>query len=142
MPKLPAYPAAEDLIEFVVSAADTFRFFIDRKSLSVEQGGVVRYTVVARSPGGAQTVYYEGIRCRAGTYRVYAVGRGDRTWNVRASAEWREIPLKVANRWYQGLQREFFCPQSAPIGDVEEGLDALRRGGHPNKAFDAGGAVR
>jgi hypothetical protein len=138
VPKLPPYPAADDLIEFVVSAADTFRFFIDRKSISVEQGGVVRYTVVARSPAGAETVNYEGIRCKPGLYRVYATGRNDRTWNLRASAEWREIPLKVANRWYQSLRREFFCPQNTPIFDAAEGVDALRRGGHPNKAFDAG----
>jgi len=50
--KLPAYPNEEDLVGFFVTSASNFKFFIDRRSLSIRSDGVVRYTLVARSPQG------------------------------------------------------------------------------------------
>ena len=134
--QLPAYPKGDDLIEFYVSAATEFKFFIDRASLSISPEGVVRYTLLARSPSGAENVTYEGIRCKTGAYRIYAYGRTGGTWAPRAS-DWRPIEPKSVQRWHQALWREYFCPQKVPIYDVAEGIDALRRGGHPNS-----GAVR
>ena len=134
--QLPAYPKGEDLIEFYVSAATEFKFFIDPASLSVSPDVVVRYTLLARSPSGAENVTYEGIRCKAGVYRIYAYGRTGGNWTTRAS-DWRPIEHKSVQRWHQALWREYFCPQKIPIYDAAEGLDALRRGGHPNS-----GAVR
>ena len=129
---LPAFPKREDLIEFFVSSASDFKFFIDRASLAVGADGVVRYTLVGRSPRGAENVSYEGIRCKTGIYRVYAFGRADGSWARRAT-EWRAIESKSVQRWHHALRREYFCPQNVPIADAAEGLDALRRGGHPNK---------
>ena len=131
---IPAYPKPENLIEFQVSALAAFRFFIDGASLSVGEDGVVRYTLVARSPNGVDNVSFEGIRCEAGLYRIYATGRSNRTWSPRHQSEWREIEPKTIQRWHQALRREYFCPQNAIIGDAAEGVDALRRGGHPRKA--------
>ena len=48
--KLPALPKADALIEFFVSSATSFKFFVAPLSLSVGADGVVRYTLVARSP--------------------------------------------------------------------------------------------
>jgi len=135
---LPAYPKPEDLIEFRPSEGATFRFFVDRASLQVGKDGVVRYTLVARSPNGVDNVSFEGIRCTGGLYRVYATGRSDRTWVSRAGSEWREIQPKTVQRWHQALRREYFCPQDAIIFNAAEGIDALRRGGHPNKAHTSG----
>ena len=129
--KLPAPPKREDLIEFFVSSATDFRFFVDPQSLSVGKDGVVRYTLVARSPSGAENVSYEGIRCSAGSLRVYAYGRLGGGWSERDS-EWRPIEPKTVQRWHNALLREYFCPQRVPIYDPAEGIDALRRGGHPN----------
>ena len=134
--KLPAYPKAADLVEFHVSAGTEFKFFIDRASLSVSPDGVVRYSLLARSPSGAENVTYEGIRCKSGVYKIYAYGRAGGGWVPRAS-EWRPIERKSVQRWHHALWREFFCPQTVPIYDVAEGLDALSRGGHPHS-----GAVR
>lgn len=126
--RVPAYPKQADLIEFFVSAASSFKFFIDRASLSVGKDGVVRYTLVARSPSGAENVSYEGIRCGAGIYKVYAHGRADGTWSERPG-EWRPIEPKSVQRWHNELRREYFCRQSSPIHDAKEGIEALRRGG-------------
>ena len=130
----PAAPKPADLVEFAVSALASFRFFVDAASIRVGQDGVVRYTLVARSANGVDNVSYEGIRCRGGLVKVYAGIRGDGTWNVRSSAAWQEIQPKSIQRWHQVLRREYFCPQDAIIADAAEGVDALKRGGHPRKA--------
>lgn len=130
---LPAHPKPENLVEFVPSNTTSFRFFIDAASLGVGRDGVVRYTLVARSPSGVDNVSFEGIRCVGGLVRVYATGRSDGTWTPRADSRWREIEPKTIQRWHQALRREYFCPQDAIILDAAEGIDALRRGGHPNK---------
>jgi len=129
---LPAFPREEDLLPFFVSAAADFRFYIDRASLSVGQDGVVRYVLVARSALGAQNVSFEGIRCKTGAYRMYATGRADRSWS-RRDGPWRRIEAHSVQRWHNALWREYFCPQAIPIQAAAEGVDALRRGGHPHK---------
>lgn len=129
---LPEFPQADRLVEFYVSAATTFRFFIDSKSLMVGDDGVVRYALVARSASGAQNVWFEGIRCKTGELKQYANGRNDSSWAERRGAEWVPIEAKSVNRQHQALRREYFCPNNLPISSAAEGIDALRRGGHPN----------
>src|SRR6186997_3691222 len=48
-----------ELIEFSVGPTTDFRFFIDAQSLSVDNEGVVRYVLVARSPEGVENVTFE-----------------------------------------------------------------------------------
>ena len=124
-------PPKGGLIEFFVSSASSFRFFIDPQSLSVVEDGAVRYTLVARSPSGAETVSYEGIRCGGpGLYRVYAFGNVG-AWSRNTRADWRPIEPKSVQRWHNELRGRYFCPNRLSIVTAAEGLDALRRGGHP-----------
>lgn len=127
--KLPALPRPDALIEFFVSAASRFRFFIDPASISVGADGVVRYTLVARSAAGAENVSYEGIRCKDGSYKVYALGQGA-TWS-RALSDWKRIEPNSVQRWHQALQREYFCPFKVQVTAPAEAVEYLRRGGHP-----------
>ena len=122
---MPAYPRPEDLVEFEVSAATDFRFFIDRPSLTVGKEGVVRYTLVARSPAGVENVSYEGIRCKTRAFKVYAYGRADRSWVERAS-DWRPIDPRGPQRWLNVLWREYFCPYGIAIHDAADGIAALK----------------
>jgi hypothetical protein len=126
--KLPPFPGSEGLIEFQV-VGGSFRFFIDPHSLSVGPDGVVRYTLVARSPAGYANVSYEGMRCADGSYKVFALGNDSR-WSSRES-EWRRIEPKGMNASHHELRRSYFCPNTQVIETAAEGLDALRRGGHP-----------
>ncbi len=126
--KLPAYPKTEDLVEFFVSGASSFRFFIDPASLSpAGRDGVVRYTLVARSPSGVANVSYEGMRCTTNSYKLYALGNEGR-WSVRES-EWRPIEPRSVQRWHLELRTRYFCPGNAPIYTAAEGVDLLRSGG-------------
>jgi hypothetical protein len=128
---LPAYPKDADLIEFYVSPIATNHFFVDGASLSVGKDGVVRYTLVVKTAGGATNVSYEGIRCGANEYRLYATGRADGTWAKAQRSDWRPIENKTVNRHHAALNRDFLCPVGTPINTAEEGRNALRRGKHP-----------
>ena len=124
--ELPAFPNDRTLIEFPVSAARGFRFYIDGDSLSVGGDGIVRYVLVARSvSGNVENVSYEGLRCRSAEHKRYAVGRSDGTWS-EASSPWRTLAP-----WHRELQRDYFCPQTQPIRSADEGVRALREGSHP-----------
>jgi len=136
----PAYPKEADLIEFQVSSGATFRFFIDAASLSVADDGVVRYTLVARSPSGVANVNFEGIRCISKSYKVFAQGTGGR-WSPR-QGEWRDIEARTIQRWHNVLYSEYLCPRNRPIETAAEGVDALRRGVHPGLALPFQGINR
>ncbi len=130
--KLPAYPGAKGLIEFFVSGTTSFKFFIDPASLSVGADGVVRYTLVARSPSGVANISYEGVHCRTKAYRVFALGHDGR-W-VTQDSRWRDTESKSIQRWHVELRTRYFCPDGLSIATAAEGVDALRRGGHPGIA--------
>lgn len=130
--RLPAYPRDGELIEFTVSVGATFRFFIDPASLSVGDDRVVRYTLIARSPSGVSNVSYEGIRCATGSYKIFARGNNGQ-WSIQET-EWRVIEPRSIQRWHNELRWQYFCPLRGTIFSAKEGLDALRRGGHPSAA--------
>lgn len=116
-----------------MSAATDFDFAIDAASLAVGEDGVVRYTLVARSPGGIENVTFEGIRCATWEYRIYATALAGGAWS-RTGAPWRPIQPLSIQRWHNALATEYFCPQGNPIHSAEEGRRALRAGGHPSRA--------
>ena len=132
---LPAYPQSGELVPFTVTAASDFAFFVDPRAVSVAKDGVIRYTVVARSPSGVDNVSYEGLNCKASEYALYAVGLPDHSWRTSSGA-WRPIER---GRWQATLADQYFCPNGIPVGSAAEGVDALRRGGHPwARSKDAG----
>jgi hypothetical protein len=126
--ELPPAPGARELLRFRAGPASDFDFYVDPGSLSVSPDGIVRYVLVARSPGGARNVSYEGISCRAAEYRLYATGRGDGAWQ-RDESPWRSIGSRAPAQ--RVLMREYFCPRRIAIASAAEGEMALRRGGHP-----------
>jgi hypothetical protein len=135
---LPAYPRASGLLPFFVSAASDFRFFVDAASLSVGGDGVVRYTLVARSPQGADSVSFEGMRCDTREVRGYATGRADGTWS-RRDTPWRKIESRSVQRWHNALASEYFCVGGIRIQDAAEGVQALQLGRHPRRSRAEGG---
>lgn len=126
--KLPDFPKAPNLIEFDAGAATSNRYYVDGSTLSVGEDGVVRYVVVVRTHGGATNVNFEGIRCGSKERKLYAFGRNDNTWSKSRAQEWQSIRQGS----YQAvLSKEYFCPRNVIVFKAEEGVDALRRGGHP-----------
>lgn len=128
---LPNFPREEDLLEFYVSAGTSNRFYIDGKSINPGADGVVRFTLVVKTSGGATNISFEGIRCGTLDARLYATGASG-AWVKARTSLWKPIENMPINRYYAALSRDFFCPSRVPILNAEEGRDALRRGKHPN----------
>lgn len=141
MPAAPAYPTDRTLLPVEIRATSALRYFVDGATLSVDlKTGIVRYTLVARSPAGAENVTYEAIRCPSAEYRVYYLGHGDKTWAERRGG-WGLIADSRQSH-YRVLYRDYFCPQANPIRDADEGRLALRQGGHPWAKGFSGDALR
>lgn len=107
---LPRYPADDDLVNVPLSAAtETFRFYIDRQSLSLGDDRVVRLTAVIESPRGARNVFYDGIRCDTREYKTYAFGASERHWRPNRVAPWQFITAQGQHGFRYQLYRYYVC---------------------------------
>jgi hypothetical protein len=129
--QLPAPPKPGDLLEFDPGRPATLRFYIDPASLSVGTDGIVRFTVVVRGDGSASNVSYESIRCKTRERKVYAYGRADGTWSQVRAPQWTAISGLNIDGYRFVLYENYFCPARQIIASAREGVEALRRAGHP-----------
>jgi hypothetical protein len=125
--QMPAYPKPGNLIPFEASAASPHRFFIDGASLAVGEDGVVRYTLLVKTAGGATNVSFEGIRCETREQKYYASGRPDGSWVRARDPQWRRIEYKEVNAQHGVLYREFFCGNRLALPTAKQIAEALRR---------------
>lgn len=126
--QLPPLPQAVDLIPLYVAPNSTNRFFVDGASMSVDTGGLIRYTMVIKSPSGATTINFEGMRCPDLQRAVYAFGQADGTWTKARNSEWGPIGGSGPNGYQYVLYRHYLCPDGVPVGDAAQAVTALRRG--------------
>src|SRR5262249_48726253 len=105
---VPAYPRTENLIRFDAGGATTHRFYVDAPSVTVGSDGVVRYTLVVKTAGGATNVSFEGIRCATREQKLYAVGQGEGKWGPARDSRWRYIEYQDLNRHHGVLYSDFF----------------------------------
>lgn len=124
--QLPAYPKAENLIEFEVSSATRNRHFVDAASISVGEDNVVRYTVVIEAAGGAKNVSFEGMRCATDERRLYAYGHPDGTWSKARRSGWESIKLRSLLSYHKALYEDHFCFDDIVVKDAEEAVRYLR----------------
>lgn len=126
---LPPFPKEARLKPFFVSGGTNNRFSVDLDSISVHPEGVVRYSLVVETAGGARNVSYEGMRCRTRERRAYAFGRVDGTWANARSDAWTKITEKDTNRHHAALFLGYFCPDGVIVVDKEEALQFFAKGG-------------
>lgn len=126
-PELPAFPERSHLIPLDMGTESSSLSYIDEKSLTLAEDGIVRFTLVVRSAGGAQNVSFEGVRCETGERKLYAIGRNDREWIKPRSDEWRRISDNGFNRQYALLSKDFFCPTGSIRPDRDGIVRSLRQ---------------
>lgn len=126
---MPAPPRQASLREFDIGAtASDSRYFVDASSLEVGSDGVLRYVLVVRSAGGAESVTFEGLRCAAGAWRVYAVGRPNGEWIASRDESWRPIAASARSRGRGVLASDYFCDGTAALRNRDEALTRLSEG--------------
>ena len=126
--QIPSYPKPENLLRFDAGANTANAFFVDSASVSVGDDGVVRYTLMVRTGGGATNVSFEGIRCDTRELKIYAFGRPNSDWSRARDTRWREITFREINNHHQTLFREHFCPTRKTIATVPQILQTLKYG--------------
>lgn len=133
--QLPAAPVSENLLPFYTSPFTKQSFTIDAKSLTVDTDGVIRYTIVSTSAGGAKNISYEGIRCSTYERRIYAIGHADGSWAKTRDSEWQLIPAQATNLQHAELAKNYFCSGTSIAGKAEQILQAIhyRRTDLPNR---------
>ncbi|MGH8661777.1 MAG: CNP1-like family protein [Burkholderiales bacterium] len=126
--RIPSYPRSGDLIPFEAGAASPHRFYLDARSLSVGEDGVVRYTLVVKTAGGATNVTFEGIRCELRQQKIYAVGHPNGSWARARNPQWRRIDFQDANHHHHALYGEYLCSGRLPVQSERELLQRLKYG--------------
>lgn len=129
--QIPPYPKEEDLIPFTVGPTTDNSFFIDQKSISVGEDGIIRFTLIIRSPEGANNVTFEGIRCSTEETRTYAYGRADNTWSKAKENTWHSVQYDRKHRPEYVLTTDYFCPRDIVVDTPQEAINALKLGKHP-----------
>lgn len=125
--QFPAAPKAENLLPFSASISNTLNFTIDAKSVTVENDGVIRYTLVITSKTGASNISYEGIRCSTAEKKLYAFGQADGSWSAAKRDSWDPIPDGGINRQHITLAKDYFCDGSRVAGNAATIVERIRR---------------
>ncbi len=123
IPEPPAFNL-ERLLRFEVNPSSSLVYAIDPQTLSISpQDRVVRYVIVASSPGGVRNVFYEGIRCPAGqvkTYARYSEGR----WIKLSDPQWQDMASRPSRHALQ-LARQGACDNGGTPTRADDIVRAL-----------------
>lgn len=124
---LPPLPQEANLLPFTVSENTPLTFFIDKNSLSVGTDGIVRYTVVVKSPAGARNVNYEGIRCDNYNWRLYAsINEDQNGWDRTVENDFQRIENGNLNAYRAALYQDYFCANKLPMGSAKQILSNIQ----------------
>lgn len=126
--QLPVYPSDADMIPLDVGSATTHRYFVDARSISIGNDGIVRYTMIIKTSGGATNVSFEGMRCETREQKYYAIGRSDKTWVRARNPQWRYIEFKDYTAHHFTLYREYLCRGKLMHDSAEQIVQLLRAG--------------
>jgi len=111
------------------------KFSIDLNSISAGTDGVVRYTLISKSDGGAENVSYEGIRCQTAEKKLYAFGHNDGSWSRARLNNWQRITDISGNRQHAALFKDYLCEGGTIAGKVTEMQERIRN----NRPLKPGG---
>jgi hypothetical protein len=125
---LPEYPDKNHLIHVPIEiAGSSLDMFIDERSLSIGDDGVVRYVLVLRAQSGAENVFFEGIRCATHELRSYAYGTSRLAWQSVDTA-WTPLSGLGVGRYRKQLYQYYLCHPTLGILPRQEMLQRMRYG--------------
>jgi hypothetical protein len=131
----PAYPPDSGLLEFYPRQKSQNRFYVDPNALSIGPDRVIRYSLIVKSPSGALTISYEGLRCKTSEYKQYGFSVTNGEWTKARNTEWRNVP-KTASDFRFALYKDYFCDLEAIAGRNERDLIANLAGNPLNNVTD------
>ena len=128
----PPYDASRAL-SFDASKDYSLRFAVDPATVTREPDGELRYVVIARGSGGAQTALYDGMRCISGQYTTYARASANGGWSSVTKPEWRSVFDDKAPALYPKYLTYFMCNEDGTPALAREAAYYLRSGTNPTR---------
>jgi hypothetical protein len=123
---LPPAPQDDDLVPIEAPRAQAgYDYFIDRKSISRGADGVMRYTVVARSPSGTRNSFHEGLRCFDDTVRTYGFASSDGVLKAITTDQWRPLANDGSRGYQDYLGNVIMCDRQGYAWDPDKAVKAL-----------------
>ncbi len=129
--QLPEYPSQNNLLPFDTGPSSNDQHFVDATSIQVGEDGVMRYSLVIKSPSGAMNVTFEGMRCSTNERKLYALGRNDGEWAHSHNADWQRLDNVRQLDAQRELAKYYFCPLKSIVKTRKEAINALKSGIHP-----------
>lgn len=131
--KIPDYPQNNDLLEVSGPPAyQNYQYLLDGKNLQVGADGVVRYSIVIRSPAGSDNVMYEGLRCTTSQVKAYAYGSTDmdgrKKFIPRQNANWKPVSSSGVSGYSESLAVNYFCDHNGAILKRHEIIQNIKYG--------------
>jgi hypothetical protein len=137
---LPDYPQEGNLLE--VAGPPTHRnyqYFIDEKSITTGADGVVRFSIIIRSPGGVDNVMYDGIRCTTEQIKHYAYGSMDMEGNkkliLKQSSNWQDFRSVGVTGYAPILNDHYLCCHNGANISRNEIIQNIKYGKGPVDGF-------
>ncbi len=124
--RAPAYPRDADLVAVTLGPTDTFKLYIDTKSVSLASDRVLRLTLIVESSSGTRNVFFDGMRCETRRYKTYAVGSSDGKFVPAKNAQWQDIPRPSQNGFRFHLFQHYVCNDISLAVSPREFLDRLK----------------
>ena len=87
----------------------TLKLGVDPETLRITNDGIVRYVMVATSPGGNINATYEGIRCLTGEVKTYARYGAAAKWSAIADPQWKPLNNNQPSMHALALARQGAC---------------------------------
>ncbi|MCK5648283.1 MAG: CNP1-like family protein [Gammaproteobacteria bacterium] len=130
---LPDYPQDNNLLQFDGPPAyRNYQYLMDEKSLIVGQDGVVRYSIVIRSSGGADNVMYDGLRCTTNQIKNYAYGStdmdGKKKFIRKKNADWKAFRSTGVTAYASILAADYFCDHNGAVLKRHEIIQNIKYG--------------
>jgi hypothetical protein len=96
-------------LEMIAPSTSALKYGLDPSALTIGSDGVVRYVVVAYSPGGSVNAFFEGLRCATGEVKTYARSTRLGQWSPATQAKWVLIDGSLPTRFAMHLSQRGVC---------------------------------
>ncbi len=106
---LPPWPDDAHLIRARMPVTYTLTVYIDEKSITRLADGIMRFTLVVESPSGVRNVFFEGYYCETRSYKTYATGTPDKTFDPIKKPKWERVQYYDVNAFRFQLLHHHVC---------------------------------
>ncbi len=134
--KILALPRDEDLAQAEIDALPPgVRLFIDQARIDVNfDDRIVRLWIVIKSDGGGYNATYEGYRCTAEEYKIYAYGNPRRAKPVRKARkpQWQPLVKKTNGNYRSEVMNDILCIMKGPrlLREIRQAIAGDRQADH------------